>query len=444
MSELTPEIRKNLNLRYHEKMVWTRFGILFLGLWLLASPDTFGYAHQPSRYSDWISGFLLLVFGLVSMNPRYSSWIWGGCLVGIWLQFAPLIFWAQEPAIYVNDTLIGVLAIAFCLLVPLRPPQLEIGPQIPPGWTYNPSSWQQRIPVIFFAVIGWFIARYLASFQLGYIPHVWDPIFGAETEKVLTSAISEKFPVSDAGLGAMAYSLEVIMGAKGGPRRWHTMPWIVVVFGILVVPLGFVSILLVMLQPIAVGAWCGPCLIIGTCMLIMLALTVDEVIAVCQYLRRVHREKKPFWRTFFLGSEYNDDSVDVRTPSFHEPVLKIFKSMVWGATIPWNLVVTALIGGWLLFSNHVLGFHGILAHNADICGALIIVFSIVSWAEPMRAGRFFNILIALWFAAAPWILPGATQPLILHSLIVSVVVILLSLFRGKIKEKYGTWDKFIF
>lgn len=444
MVEMTPEIREKIKRNFHEKMVWTRFGTLFLGLWLLASPVTFGYAHTHSRFSDWISGLLLILFGLISMKPNLSGWIWGGCVVGIWLQFAPLLFWAQESVIYVNDTLIGVLAIAFCVLVPLRPPQLEIGPLIPSGWTYNPSSWQQRIPVILFAVIGWFIARYLASYQLHYISTVWDPFFGLGTQKVITSMISQEFPVPDAGLGAMAYSLEAIMGAKGGVRRWHTMPWIVVIFGILVVPLGFTSIILVMLQPIAVGAWCGLCLFIAACMLIMLALTIDEVVAVCQYLHRIRREGKPFWRIFFKGSEYSVDSVDTRTPSFHDSPGKVFRSMVWGVTIPWNLVLTALIGVWLLFSDPILGLKGILAHNSDVCGALIVVFSVISWAEVVRAFRYINILIALWFGIAPWILPGGTSLVMVHSGIVAIVVIILSLFRGKIKEKYGTWDRFIF
>lgn len=444
MVEITDEGREKIKLKFHEKMLWTRFGTLFLGLWLLASPVTFGYAHTPSRISDWICGALLILFGLISMRPYRAGWIWGGCLVGIWLQFAPLLFWAKEPVIYVNDTLIGVLAIAFCVLVPLRPSEFEIGPQIPPGWTYNPSAWQQRIPVILFAVVGWFIARYLASYQLHYIASVWDPFFGLGTQKVITSMISQEFPVPDAGMGAMAYSLEAIMGAKGGVRRWHTMPWIVVVFGILVVPLGFTSIVLVMLQPIVVGAWCGLCLIIALCMLIMLALTIDEVVAVCQFLRRTTREGKPFWRTFFLGSEYDYDSVDTRTPSLHHPTKVLFSSMVWGVTVPWNLVLSALIGIWLLFSDNILSFKGILANNSDVCGALIVVLSIISWAEVIRPLRFLMIPIALWFAVAPWILVGATPAMTIHSALIGVLIILLSLPKGKVKEKYGFWDPMIF
>jgi len=425
---------------FHDKMIWTRFGTIFLGLWLLASPETFGYIHTVARWSDWISGFLLLLIGLLSINFRTRGWIWGGCFIGIWLQFAPLILWAQEPVIYVNDTLIGVLAIAFCVLVPLRPKELEMGPQIPTGWTYNPSSWPQRIPVILFAVIGWFIARYLASYQLGYIHFVWDPFFGLGTQKVITSMISQDFPVSDAGLGALAYSLEAIMGAKGGVRRWHTMPWIVVIFGILVVPLGFISIMLVMLQPIAVGAWCGLCLIIAFCMLIMLSLTVDEVVAVLQYLRQAGREGKPFWHTFWYGSSYVYDSLDTRTPTFHAAPKKIFQSMVWGVTIPWNLVLTALLGIWLLFSNHLFGFTGVFANSNDVCGALLVVFSVVSWAEVIRVGRFVNMFIALGVIAAAFF-AHAPLGVLMHHLVLAGVVILLSIPRGKIREKYGSWDK---
>src|ERR1700738_4462289 len=101
MAEISQEQREKVKQEYHTKMIWTRFGTLVLGLWLLASPETFGYMNTALRYSDWISGLLLMLFGVLSMKRRWSGWIWGGCLVGIWLQFAPLAFWAKEPVIYV-------------------------------------------------------------------------------------------------------------------------------------------------------------------------------------------------------------------------------------------------------------------------------------------------------------------------------------------------------
>lgn len=433
--------RIDIEKTFHNKMMWTRFGTVFLGIWLLTAPESFGYDNTALGWSDWASGIALIFFGLLSMFFHCREWIWGGCVVGIWLQFAPLLWWAPDPVIYVNDTLIGILAIAFCVLVPLRPKEFEIGPQIPKGWSYNPSSWQQRVPVIFFGTVGWFVARYLAAYQLHYTDYVWSPI-GGGTEKVITSMVAHNFPVPDAGLGALAYSLEAIMGAKGGVRRWHTMPWLVVAFGFLVVPLGFVSILLVMCQPILVGAWCFLCLIIACCMLIMLALEVDEVIAVCQYLHQSKKEGKPFWRTFFKGSEYTEDVPDERTPRVNAGFGQFFKAMVWGATLPWNLVVTAVLGAWLLFGNGLMGFTGVLSDNADVMGALTVVFSITAWAEVIRAVRFVNILLMAWLIVATCLWGGALQ--IILACIIGGIVIVLSLFKGRrIKEKYGSWDKFI-
>jgi len=437
--------RDQISRDFHASKIWTRFGTVILGFWLLTSPESFGYLHTASRYSDWISGLLLIIFGFMSMSYRLRGWIWGGCLVGIWLQLAPLAFWAQESVIYVNDTIIGVLAIAFCVLVPLRPTAFEVGPQIPPGWSYNPSSWQQRIPIVFFALVGWFTARYLASYQLHYIDYIWDPFFTGGTQKVITSLISKDFPVPDAGLGAMAYSLEAIMAIKGGVRRWHTMPWIVFVFGILVIPLGFVSIMLVMLQPIAVGAWCGQCLIIATCMLIMLSLTVDEVLAVLQYLKKIRAEKQPFWKIFFGGSQYEKDGSDERTPTFKEPFWKNVRAMVWGVGLPLNLVSTALLGIWLLFSEKLFTFPTFFSDSMDVTGALIVVFSIIAWAEVLRPLRFINMLLGAWLIASPFVLmSGRIDTLVVtHSIVVGALVIVLSIFRGPIKERYGDWDKLI-
>ena len=66
---------------------------------------------------------------------------------------------------------------------------------IPPGWDYNPSLWSQRMPLVVLALVGFFIALYLGLYQVGLFSAVWDPFFGDGSEKVLTSFISEAFPV---------------------------------------------------------------------------------------------------------------------------------------------------------------------------------------------------------------------------------------------------------
>jgi hypothetical protein len=48
----------------------------------------------------------------------------------------------------------------------------------PLGWSYSPSSFTQRIPIVALAFVGLFVSRYLAAFQMGHIDGLWDPFFG--------------------------------------------------------------------------------------------------------------------------------------------------------------------------------------------------------------------------------------------------------------------------
>ncbi len=127
------------------------------------------------------------------------------------------------------------------------------GTTVPIGWSYNPSSWPQRWIMIAAGFLGFLASRYLAAYQLGYLGSAWNPFFGEGTRRVLDSAMSHSFPISDAALGTIACTLEFLMGFMGGPQRWRTMPWMVTFFGVLVIPLGLVHILLVISQPVAVG-----------------------------------------------------------------------------------------------------------------------------------------------------------------------------------------------
>lgn len=169
---------------------------------------------------------------------------------------------------------------------------------VPPGWQVNPSSWPQRLPIVAVAMVGFVIAVYLALFQYEVIPDVWEPFFGDGARTILTSPLSEFFPVSDAALGAAGYLLDAIAGVIGGVARWRTMPWIVVVFGLAIGPFGLASILLVIAQPALYSTYCTLCLVTAVISLVMIPPAVDEVLASLQYLRRVRREGGSVWRAF--------------------------------------------------------------------------------------------------------------------------------------------------
>lgn len=183
--------------------------------------------------------------------------------------------------------------------------------EIPPGWDYNPASWSERIPIIVLAVIGFLIAGYLSLYQFRIIKGVWEPFFGDGSVRILNSPISDVLPIPDAALGALGYLADAVGGAVGGRRRWKTMPWIVVFFGIAVGPLGLVSVMLVVFQPVLFDAWCTLCLATAFISVVMIGPSMDEVLASLQHLRRARCSGKSLWRTFW-GYKDAADSHPIR------------------------------------------------------------------------------------------------------------------------------------
>jgi uncharacterized membrane protein len=428
----------------HGGAVWPHVANMSLGLWLMTGAVAMGSPSWGLRLSDVTSGALVLLLALASVSPRpqLKFWApWANSLVGVWLLFAPLVFWAGA-AEYSNDTLVGTLVIVFAVLAPGMPGMRMLpGPDAPPGWSYNPSSWPQRAPIIALALIGFFLSRHMTAFQLGHITSLRDLFFGSGTERVLTSEVSRAFPIPDAGLGAVAYMIEFLMGFMGDKDRWRTMPWMVMFFGILVVPLGVVSVTLIALQPIAVGAWCTPCLIAAAAMLLMVSLTVDEVVAMGTFLVLARREGQPLWQTFWAGGTLRDASMPGAPPVRPDVVGAI--AAVWGVTVPWNLLVTIGMGLWLMLAPYVVGSSGRAAHSDHLVGALIVTVTMVALADVGRATRFVNVLLGVWVMLAPWLLEGATAGAVWNGAIAGALVIILSVRRGRIGERYGEFERFI-
>jgi uncharacterized membrane protein len=176
---------------------------------------------------------------------------------------------------------------------------------IPSGWSYNPAGWSQRLPIIALAMIGFGIATYLALYQLGIVATVWEPFFGDGSRRILNSRVSRVLPIPDAALGAFSYLLDTITGAIGGRGRWRTLPWIVILFGLAVGPLGAVSIMLVIFQPVLLDAWCTLCLASAVVSVMMIGPAMDELLASLQYVVREHRHGRSARRAFW-GSAPND------------------------------------------------------------------------------------------------------------------------------------------
>lgn len=414
-------------------VAWAPFSIVFLGFWLLASSATFGYCGSALCLSDQICGVLFLILGWLFRNPtRWASWLIA--LIGVWLQFAPLWLRIPQAVGYLNDTLIGLLAIFFSFV--LFPEKEPAGNDIPKGWTYNPSAYAQRVLVILLTGICWFLARYLAAYQMGFISTMWDPFFGDGTVRVITSNISQALSVPDAGLGAFAYTLEFLLGCHGGRTRWRSAPWLVLSFGLLVVPVGLVSILLIILQPIVVHSWCTVCIITAFSMLLMIMFTIDEVAACLQHLKRGCKAGYSFWSLLFFGwTEERKEHRDTRDVPLHAPFPKIAKVLFLGCGMPWNLLCAALCGVVFMVLPGEMPFVGLLANVDYILGALIVVVACLAMAEVLRKARFLLCIFAPLIAIAAIEADG--DHLTAIHLVLSAVTFALAFRKGKIKERFS-------
>lgn len=415
---------------------WPHVANILLGLWLIGTVPALGTVEPTLRWSDLASGAALMLCSALAVRHVWARWT--VCGIGLWIMSAPLLFWASNAAIYNNDLIVGALVITFAGIVP-HIGSREAASGAPPGWSYNPSGWVQRLGIVFLAMIGFFLARYMAAFQLGHIVYPWDPFFGDGTRRVLTSDVSKAFPVSDAGLGALSYLLDALAGLIGGVRRWRTMPWMVMLFGVFIIPPGVTSIVLVILQPVSIGDWCTLCLAASVVMLLMVSPALDEVIATGQFLLRTRRAGGSVWRVLWRGESRTEEEPEIQPRSLFSEIPQSIEAF----SAPWNLWLSTIVGIWLMAAPTALQLVGRIADNTHIIGALVVTFSVVAFAEPARPVRALNILCGLWLLLAPWILDGGTSGWSGLSVVSGLALIGLNLRRGQVKERYGAWQKVI-
>ena len=164
------------------------------------------------------------------------------------------------------------------------------------------------MPIIVLALVGLYVSRYLAAYQLGHIAGVWEPFFAGSpadpqngTEEIITSSVSKAWPVSDAAVGGYTYLLEILTGIVGSRTRWRTMPWLVVLFGLMIAPLGITSILFIIIQPIVIGTWSTLALIGAAAVLVQIPYSLDELLATLQFLRRRVKAGQNWLRVLLVG-----------------------------------------------------------------------------------------------------------------------------------------------
>lgn len=101
----------------------------------------------------------------------------------------------------------------------------------------------------------------------------------------------------------------------------------------------------------------------------------------------------------------------------------------------WAQLSSALLGLWLMAAPAILGYGGPARTSDRIVGPLIVSFALIAAWEVTRPVRRVTLALGLWLLAAPVILGSTVGYGIVasaNSLVVGLLVVLLSLVRGKV------------
>jgi hypothetical protein len=116
--------------------------------------------------------------------------------------------------------------------------------------------------------------------------------------------------------------------------------------------------------------------------------------------------------------------------------------MAGGVNLPWNLGLAALIGLALLFTRLWPGPEGNLAHAHHVIGSLVLTVVSIAAAEVARPARWLNLPLGAALMASPFVFAGGIATTLV-SLIAGAALMALSVRRGPIHERYGSWDRLI-
>ena len=432
---------------------WAHFTNIALGVWLVTQPPMIGVEEMWLARTEIGLGAALILFATLALSWR-MAWARFVCAaIGALVMAAPFLFSTTNSAAYLSDTLVGALIFGFAICtrpeVGPSPLAATVGPELPPGWSFNPSSWTQRLPIIVLALVGLQVSRYLAAYQLGHVDSVWEPFFMGSpdnprngTEEIITSSVSKAWPVSDAAVGGYTYVLEILTGIIGSRMRWRTMPWLVLLFGLMIAPLGITSIFFIIIQPIVIGTWSTLALIGAAAVLIQIPYSLDELLATLQFMRRRVKAGRSWLRVFLFGDTDEGETGPSPDEFDRKPTDSLRAMWTGGVSLPWNLAVAAAIGVWLMFSRLTVGADGTMANADHLIGALALTVISLAAAELSRALRFLLIPLGAALLITPFIYNAdAVQTIV--GMACGVALIGLSLRRGAIRERYAGWQKLI-
>ncbi len=108
----------------------------------------------------------------------------------------------------------------------------------------------------------------------------------------------------------------------------------------------------------------------------------------------------------------------------------------------WAAIFNIIAGIWIMITPALFAFEKAEADYNYIIGPLAITCAIVALWELNRSARFFTLLSGIALIASPLFFQSTEA--IWNNVVAGVVMVLLSLVKGKIKGHYGGGWKSLF
>ncbi|WP_174222229.1 SPW repeat domain-containing protein [Chlamydia poikilotherma] len=400
------------NIYKHFRYRFFKLSILpaFLGLLLISTPNTLNYQAPSVILSDRVCGSLLIILALISFYRR--SVLWFGVFIGIWVTLFPC-FPERSSIVFANDTLIGFAIFAVVCIPPTRPEALEVGPTLPEGMTYNPSSGGRRAAVLILSLLAWLQSRFLTASALG----------------ISRTAFECSFLVYAAMM--TAYSLLVVLSLSGGERRWHTRPKIVLATALTLLSAIILTFIPIVSKQMTLDCWI--CLSLTIQPALAFVFAYDEFRATFTYLGQFIGKKRELLRISLFGSEYYRDSLfwEERTVL---PFIKACKQAFQGISFPINLLIAVCVAIGFIKVSDEFAVTDKLRNYIDICCWFIIVLATLSFANSLRHLRWLCVIFSAAILLSPvfFHIP-LHSPILIPTIIIGIALIFLSV--GKITQK---------
>lgn len=103
LGEHPEELRQKSDERYRRDYTetrWAHFVNLMLGTWLITQPPLIGVTEPALRWTEIISGVLLIVFAGLSLS-WHAHWArWASAAIGALVMAAPFVLWTENATAY--------------------------------------------------------------------------------------------------------------------------------------------------------------------------------------------------------------------------------------------------------------------------------------------------------------------------------------------------------